>query len=428
MRRFRGRGSGRGGQRPGFFNRNRANTKRQTIKNLSSGPTDKTIPELEDYYFDCNSFNEADRYINTKEKIIQYLGTKYGGDVRVTLEKMQIYKIPVPDDPVVVGNYSDDVVKDKEGNETITKKARDKISYSEKKIFDKQIGDYVARKEKLARNLEIAYSVVFGQCSETLQHKLKNSKKWDNISTTQNVIDLLELIKVISYRYEEDKYLPLSIHNAKSAFYKFNQRDLSLNDYREKFSNVVERATSYENSLYDDKLLDYLCKKKHDKRWTEFTETVGLRTLNSKAIESLHEQAHEVTVATGFIASADKKRYGKILDDLENDCIKGKTNYPTDMAAAYKLLNEYHTGQKGANNQVYQSTQLAFAQKTMKCFKCGLLGYTVRNCPNCTKDNGGFKQKDQKHTKPPKSDRPKFQKKSFAQVKEKPKAKKSQNP
>ena len=91
------------------------------------------------------------------------------------------------------------------------------------------------------------------------------------------------------------------------------------------------------------------------------------------------------------------------------------------MAAAYKLLNEYHTGQKGGNNQVYQSTQLVFAQKTLKCFKCGTLGYTVRNYPNCSKGSGGFKPKDQKYKKPPKLDKPNNEKKLFAKVKEKPK-------
>ena len=120
--------------------------------------------------------------------------------------------------------------------------------------------------------MEIAYSVIWGQCSETLQHKLKNSSRWETISTTQNPIDLLEQIKIISYRYEEDKYLPMSIHNAKSAFYKFNQRDLSLNDYRERYTNVVEIATSYDNKLYDEKLLDHLSVEKYKKKWKEMLE------------------------------------------------------------------------------------------------------------------------------------------------------------
>ena len=58
------------------------------------------------------------------------------------------------------GNYEDDVVTDDDRNQTITKKATDKIIYSEKKIFDKEIADYAERKRNLSRNLEITYSVI----------------------------------------------------------------------------------------------------------------------------------------------------------------------------------------------------------------------------------------------------------------------------
>ena len=312
------------------------------------------------------------------------------------------------------------MVTDKEGNETITKKARDKISYSEKKNFDKEIANYVERKRKLAGHMEIAYSVIWGQCSETLQHKLKNSKNWGTISTTQNPIDLLEQIKIISYRYEEDKYLPMSIHNAKSAFYKFNMRDLSLNDYRERYTNVVEIATSYDNKLYDKKLLDYLCKEKYDMDWEDM---LADPVLYSDEIKDLHEMAHDVTVATGFLASSDKRRFGKILNDLENDCIKGNSsNYPKDMAAAYKMLNEYHTGIKGLNNTAQQSTQLAFAQ-TLKCYNCGKLGFTIKTCPNCSNKGVSNVTKFNNNKKTGKPEAKKHEKNTFAQVKEKPKVK-----
>ena len=112
MKRFKGRGhnrgSGRGNNGPRWFNR------KIIPKKNTSGPAEDTTPELADHYFDCNSFNEADRYINTKEKIIQYLGIKYGGDARATLEKMELYQVPVPKDPVQEGNYEDDVVTDED--------------------------------------------------------------------------------------------------------------------------------------------------------------------------------------------------------------------------------------------------------------------------------------------------------------------------
>ena len=91
MFKARGRGTsrnkgGRFGRGDRFFSRNR---QRNISIKSSVGPAEDSIPKLTKHYFDCTSFNEADRYINTKEKIISYLGTKYGGDLRLTLEKQK---------------------------------------------------------------------------------------------------------------------------------------------------------------------------------------------------------------------------------------------------------------------------------------------------------------------------------------------------
>ena len=148
----------------------------------------------------------------------------------------------------------------------------------------------------------------------------------------------------------------MSIHNAKLAFYRFNQRDFKLNDYREKFTNIVEIATSYDNKLYDDKLLDHLCLKKYGMDWKDM---LADPEAYADEIKDVHEMAHDVTVATGFLASSDKRRYGKILNDLENDCIRAtNSNYPKDMAVAYKMLNEYHTGVKRLGSTAQHTTLL----------------------------------------------------------------------
>lgn len=45
------------------------------------------------------SQNEADRYFSTRKTIVQYMGTKSGGDIWVTLESGRKFEVPTPQDP-----------------------------------------------------------------------------------------------------------------------------------------------------------------------------------------------------------------------------------------------------------------------------------------------------------------------------------------
>ena len=205
--------------------------------NGHNGPANNTIPELKIHYFDCSSIHEADKCITTMNAIISYLGTQYGGNICTTLENTKDYESPPPEDPEKRYGYKD--LKDTNGK-TIFKLAKDQITYSLQKEFDYEMQAFVKRKQNLAVHKEKAYWIMLDQCSEPLQNRNKNSAKWENISATQNYIDLAELIKVLVFKYEEDQYLPLSIFNAKSAFYMFSQGNMQLSDYREKDSNLIQ--------------------------------------------------------------------------------------------------------------------------------------------------------------------------------------------
>ena len=76
-------------------------------------------------------------------------------------------------------------------------------------------------------------------------------------------IDLVELIKILVYKYEEDQYMPLSIFNAKSAFYMLSQGSMPLSDYREKYTNLFQVLVSYNIKIYERPTLHERCKLKH---------------------------------------------------------------------------------------------------------------------------------------------------------------------
>jgi hypothetical protein len=46
-------------------------------------------------------------------------------------------------------------------------------------------------------------------------------------------------------------------------------------------------------------------------------------------------------LAVAFMSVADKKIYGKLLEELENDYTRGINNYPTTIPSAYNLLVNY---------------------------------------------------------------------------------------
>jgi hypothetical protein len=46
-----------------------------------------------------------------------------------------------------------------------------------------------------------------------------------------------------------------------------------------------------------------------------------------------------------YLLAVDKQRYGKLLDELENDFTKGTYNYPDSVTKAYNLVVN-HKGQQ----------------------------------------------------------------------------------
>ena len=156
----------------------------------SHGPANNTIPELKDHYFDCSSIHEADRFITTMKAIVSYMGTNYGGDISTTLENLKVFQPPAPEDPVDKYKYKD--IYD-EKKENIIKLAKNQITYSQQKEFDYEMQAYVKRKQNLANHQEKAYWIIWDQCSEPLQNKIKNSPKWPNISANQVHLILINI-------------------------------------------------------------------------------------------------------------------------------------------------------------------------------------------------------------------------------------------
>ena len=180
--------------------------------------------------------------MSTIKRIAEYVGEeyKYGGDIRSTLENELRITISQPVTPVA-----------------------DPIPLIESRIFDKEINIYMKRRSALDENVQKSYSLVLGQCTDLLNSKLKQSNEWHVASTTYDVLILIRIIRTITFKFDEQKYLPLALHQAKANFYNIRQGILSNTEYLEKFNNVVNIATAYNGQLHDQAITDIATETAH---------------------------------------------------------------------------------------------------------------------------------------------------------------------
>jgi hypothetical protein len=63
--------------------------------------------------------------------------------------------------------------------------------------------------------------------------------------------------------------------------------------------------------------------------------------LSTTNILALKKEAQEQYLATAFLLSANRGRYGRLIEDLERDYLQGQDRYPKTITAAFGLLTNW---------------------------------------------------------------------------------------
>ena len=75
-------------------------------------------------------------------------------------------------------------------------------------------------------------------------------------------------------------------------------------------------------------------------------KTRGLErdTATDAEIETSKKTAGERQLAMGYILGCDRVRYGKLIEDLENQHTQGLKSFPQTLSEAYTLANNWKNG------------------------------------------------------------------------------------
>ena len=259
--------------------------------------------DLKGHVYDCSTSKQADQFNKTTKEIAEYVGRTYtyGGDARLAIENLEIVEPPEPEDPP-------------EGA-TATKR----------RIWEKRVDEYVKRTTYMTENIKSIFSLVWGQCTDIMRQKVEALSNFADMSSKGDGIELLKAIKNITHNFQSQKYLPHAIHEAKRRIYMFNQGKMSTVEYYEQFLSLVNVLDAIKASFG------------HDPGVQAMVAAEG-----KKKIEDLNDEdkqkARDMYLATAFILGCDRTRYGKLVENMENDYLQGRGAYPKTMATAFNLL------------------------------------------------------------------------------------------
>ena len=136
------------------------------------------------FTYDVNTSKQSELFTLTTKKVANFAGRtcKEAKDISVAIEELQDPTFTLP-------------VRQNTGDSDVDKL----LLTQEMQIYFKRVSLY-------RQNRETIYSVILGQCTDTMKAKLESEATFKNISQDRDMVELLKLMRDVAFNYESDKY------------------------------------------------------------------------------------------------------------------------------------------------------------------------------------------------------------------------------
>jgi hypothetical protein len=267
---------------------------------------------------------------------------------------------------------------------------------SKKMIWETLMKNYMKRVDLLESNTRAIYAIVWGQCSPMMQSKLESLDDFEARSEECDCIWLQKEIQGITHRFEGTRNVFISLDDAWCGYYNCQQgHHQSLHDYLKDFQGLVQVLEHYgaalgANGPYQDSLKAMVMKD----------APAGLTTeaYHVKAVAA----AKKKSMAISFLKRADRKRYGNLWIELENNFTRSLDHYPSDLTGAYGLLlnnkaplTQVHSKRRDDSPEETEVSRVSFFLQNgapipgtdgvthgrVNCYNCQAQGHYAGNCP-----------------------------------------------
>lgn len=161
---------------------------------------------------------------------------------------------------------------------------------------------------------------------------MEANEQWERINETSDVMDLLQLIQNCMTQRQTRQKPVHTLMDAEAQIYGFRQKNLANNEYYDKFKDLVTIAERLGSNIgaQTDQVEAIL---------QTIAADPDMPTEAERA--QAQDQAKDQYLAVMFLVNSDKKQYGGLIRDIENEYTRGSDTYPTTLSAAYDYIVNY---------------------------------------------------------------------------------------
>ena len=297
------------------------------------------VAELEPHKFVLGSMNQADVYLKTHKALCDGLGKHWDKSLRILVQKEEEPEFPAP------------AALPASATET------------EKEMRQVEIKMLLEDKRRYQRSKSNLFAIIMGMCNSTLRNKLEGLATYDDLDKADDVVGLLTKIKELVYSTDNSQYKYWVMQNQMT---KLHSMKMSPNESVEQFSHKFLEQVKVTEASWGGPLIP--------------------REAHGKATD-VQDSTRNKYYACLFLAGVDKGRYKKALDELNNDFLLGKINYPEDVAGMIKILTN-RKGDGGSKVQDALKDGMTFTQSgKSRCENCKRFGHKTEKCWQKKKDD-----------------------------------------
>jgi hypothetical protein len=351
-------GRGRGGRRAGRDGCGCSGRKGWGAGYQSHGKPKSTkvglCKELENHIFDYGGHGAANTMRVTQEKILQYVGLKFGEDIANKLKnkttmvltpskysaaieqrhvmweqlvrKKQVNLMAALEAKLITlqaaGNAGNDETLEIANLENeiddlkfkSLKEVPHKLTPEEAASYNNSSKTHSLREATLEKHCGQVYALIYGQCTQLLRDKMKQEKSWAAVSASYKPLELYKLIESVVLKQTEDQYPVSAVWDQYMAVYSSKQGSLTNTMWYERFNTKVEVAESVGCVFANDRTLDYCAELEHKKSYDALTTT------EKAEVDILaRDRFMEYGLLKTSITASDKVKL-----DLSDDFTKGR--------------------------------------------------------------------------------------------------------